>query len=102
MTVISTVSFTIAPGKNLAAMKYLGELAHHLKHVTGTDMRILTQLAGPVGHVVLSSTYDNVSAWDAGRTKIAADIGFQKMVNDAGNATLFIAGSVQTALWQEV
>jgi hypothetical protein len=102
MTVISTVSFMIAPGKSAAAMKYLGELAHHIKHVTGTEVRVLTQLAGPVGHVLLSSTYDSVGAWDAGRSRIAADSGFQKMVADAGNASLFIAGSVQTALWQQV
>ncbi|MGD0192805.1 MAG: hypothetical protein ABSD74_18860 [Rhizomicrobium sp.] len=102
MKTISTVSFMIAPGKNIAAMKYLGEVAHHFKHVTGADIRILTQLAGPTGHVVLSSEHDNVGAWDAARIKFAADTGFQKMMIDAGSSGLFIAGSVTSALWQEV
>jgi hypothetical protein len=96
---LATVSFRIAPGKNAEAMAYLGQVTKHITGLTGTDYQTLTRVAGPVGHVVISTSYDSAADWDAARTKIAADPGFQKMVADAGAAGLFIAGSVEQALW---
>lgn len=99
--IISTVSFRIAPGKNLEAMEYLGKLARHIKTLEGSELRILTRLGGPIGHVVLSGSYADLNAWDAVRTKLSGDATFQKMAADAGNAGLFIPGSVESALWAE-
>ena len=102
MAVVGSVRFRVAPGKNAEATAYLGKLAKQLKKVSGNEYRVFVQLAGPVGHMMLASTWDSVAAWDAGRIKISADATWQKMVNDASAAGLWIAGSIETALWQEV
>jgi len=99
--IVATVSFRIAPGKNLEAVEYLGKLTRHIKSLTGHEQRILTRLGGPVGHVILSGQYEDLNAWDHMRSKLTSDPTFQKMTTEAGNAGLFIPGSVESALWQE-
>lgn len=37
------------------------------------EVSILQQLAGPMGHLVLSSTFDTLAEWDQARTKIQND-----------------------------
>lgn len=98
---LGTVSFTIASGKNAEAMEYLAKVASHIKSLTGLEYRILTRITGPVGQVVLSTTYSNASAWEAARTKIYGDPAWQKMSAEAGKTGLFASGSVEVALWQE-
>ncbi|HXQ10281.1 MAG TPA: hypothetical protein VN805_04695 [Caulobacteraceae bacterium] len=102
MAVVGSVRFRVAPGKSAEATAYLGRLAAHLKSVNGNDYRVLTQLAGPVGHLMIASTWDNIAAWDAARLKNAADAGFQKMAGDAAAAELWVPGTTESALWQDV
>lgn len=99
--IYSTISFTVAPGKNFEANEYFHTVVRQVKKLTGTEVRVLQQLAGPVGHYVLSSTYDSLAAWDQTRTKIQNDTSFQKLVAEAGKDGLFVQGSVQAAIWQQ-
>lgn len=98
----STISFMVAPGKNMEANEYFHTVARHVKKITGTEVRILTQLGGQVGHFVLSTQFDTLGEWETARTKIQNDTPFQKQVAQAGNDGLFIPGSVTTAIWQQV
>ena len=100
--ITSTLSFRVAPGKNMEANEYFHTIVRQVKKITGTEVHILTQLGGPMGHFVLRSKYDSLSAWDEARTKIQNDLPFQKLVAQAGSDGLFIAGSVTSALWQQV
>jgi len=99
---LATASFRIAPGKNGPAIEYLHKVTKHIKSATGTDYRILMRVAGPAGLVVISAEHKDAKEWDASRAKIGADKAWQKMVADAGTAGLFISGSVETALWEEL
>ena len=99
--ITSTLSFMVAPGKNMEANEYFHTVVRQVKKITGTDLRVLVQLGGPMGHYVLSSTFDTLSAWEQVRTKLQADVPFQKLVAEAGKDGLFIPGSVTTALWQQ-
>ena len=100
--ITSTLSFRVAPGKNLEANEYFHTVVRQVKKITGTEVRILAQLGGPMGHFVLSSTFDTLSEWELSRTKIQNDIPFQKLIAQAGNDGLFIPGSVTSAIWQQV
>jgi len=100
--IITTLSFMVAPGKNHEAMEYFHQIVREAKKLVGTEIRVLTQLGGPMGHVVLSSQYDNLAAWDQARTKISGDTAFQKMVTAAGKDGLFIPGSITSSIWQQV
>ena len=100
--ITSTLSFRVAPGKNHEANEYFHTVVRQVKKLTGTDVRILSQLGGPMGHIVLSSNYETLSAWDEARSKIQNDLPFQKLVAQAGNDGLFIPGSVTSAIWQQL
>jgi hypothetical protein len=100
--ITSTVSFMVAPGKNLEANEYFHTIVRQVKKITGTDLRILNQLGGPMGHFVLSATYANIGEWDQMRQKLQADLPFQKLVAQAGTDGLFIPGEVKSAIWQQV
>jgi len=99
--IYSTISFTVAPGKNFEANEYFHTVVRQVKKLTGSDVRILQQLAGPMGHYVLSSTFDSLAEWDQARAKIQNDTGFQKLVAEAGKEGLFVPGSVTSAIWQK-
>ena len=100
--ITSTLSFRVAPGKNMEASEYFHTVVRQVKKITGTEVHILTQLGGPMGHFVISGQYETITAWDQMRQKITGDITFQKMVAEAGTAGLFIPGSVTSAIWQQV
>ncbi len=100
--IYSTLSFLVAPGKNLEANEYFHTVVRQVKKLTGTEVRILAQLGGPMGHFVLSSTYDSLGEWDQTRTKIQNDVPFQKLIAQAGNDGLFIPGSVKSSIWQQL
>lgn len=100
--ITSTVSFLVAPGKNLEANEYFHTVVRQVKKITGTELRILNQLGGPMGHFVLSATYDNIAEWDQMRQKLQNDVSFQKLVAQAGSDGLFIPGEVKSAIWQQV
>ena len=100
--IFSTLSFRVAPGKNMEANEYFHTVARQVKKITGTDLRILSQLGGPMGHFVLSSSYETLVEWDQARTKIQNDVQFQKLVAQAGNDGLFIPGSVTSSIWQQL
>jgi hypothetical protein len=99
--IYSTISFTVAPGKNFEANEYFHTVVRQVKKLTGTDVRLLQQLGGPMGHFVLSSTYDSIGEWDQARTKIQNDTAFQKLVAEAGKDGLFVPGSVVSSIWQK-
>jgi hypothetical protein len=99
--IFATISFMVAPGKNFEAMEYLQQVARQVKKLTDTEVRVLTQLGGPMGHVVLSTQYETLNAWDQSRTKINNDVPFQKAVAEAGKAGLFIPGSIKSSIWQQ-
>jgi hypothetical protein len=98
----STLSFMVAPGKNMEANEYFHTVVRQVKKITGTEVRILNQLGGPMGHFLLSSQYDTLNEWETARTKLQHDAPFQKLVAQAGNDGLFIPGSVTSAIWQQV
>ncbi len=100
--IITTISFMVAPGKNMEANEYFHTIVRQAKKLTGTEVSILSQLAGPVGHYVLRSQYDSLTEWDQARVKIQSDVPFQKLVAQAGNDALFIPGSVTSSIWQQV
>jgi hypothetical protein len=100
--IISTISYRVAPGKNLEATEYLQRIAREVKKVTGTNVRLTTQLAGPAGHYVLSSEYESIGKWDEGRNKVQDDSAFQKLVIEAGTSGLFLPGTTQMAIWQQI
>ncbi|MFM9863213.1 MAG: hypothetical protein ACKVRO_06365 [Micropepsaceae bacterium] len=100
--ITSTVSFRVAPGKNLEANEYFHTVVRQVKKITGTELRILNQLGGPMGHFVLSATYDALADWDQSRQKLQNDVPFQKLVAQAGSDGLFIPGQVESAIWQQV
>ena len=100
--IIATISFSVAPGKNFEAAEYFQQVVRHVKKLTDVDVRVLNQLGGPMGHFVLSSQYETLTAWDAARTKTQHDTPFQKLVAEAGKEGLFIPGSVVSAIYQQV
>ena len=97
--IISTVSFRVAPGKNLEATEYFQQIARLVKVVTGSETRVLTQIGGPLGHVVLSNAFEDLNAWDKAREKVTADPKFQKLTAEA--AGYFIPGSVRSDLYHQ-
>lgn len=100
--IIGTVSFLVAPGKNHEAMEYFHQIAREFRKVTGGEARVLSQLGGEVGRVLISAEYDSISAWDTARTKMQSDNGFQKLVTQAGNDGLFIPGHTKSSIWQKI
>lgn len=100
--IYSTVSFRVAPGKNLEANEYFHTVVRQVKKITGAELRILNQLGGPVGHYTLLATYDNVADWDQARQKLQSDLPFQKLVAQAGADSLFLPGQVQSEIWQQI
>lgn len=98
----SNVSFMVAPGKNLDANEYFHTVARQVKKITGVEVKILTQLGGPMGHFVLLSQYDSITEWDQARTKLQNDTSFQKLIAQAGNDGLFIPGEVKSSIWQQL
>lgn len=100
--ITSTVSFLVAPGKNMEANEYFHTVVRQVKKITGTELRILNQLGGPMGHFVLSAQYDNITEWDQSRQKLQSDVSFQKLVAQAGQDGLFIPGETKSAIWQQV
>ena len=100
--ITTTISFMVAPGKNHEATEYFQTIVRHVKKLAGADVRVLTQLGGPMGHFILSTTYPTLNDWDQARTKIQSDAPFQKLVTQAGNDGLFNPGSVHSAIWQQV
>jgi hypothetical protein len=100
--IITTVSFMVAPGKNMEANEYFQTLVRQVKKLTNSDVKILTQLGGPLGHFVLRSQFDSLNEWDQSRTKIQNDVPFQKLVAQAGNDGLFIPGTTASSIWQQV
>jgi hypothetical protein len=100
--IYSTVSFLVAPGKNMEANEYFHTVVRQVKKVTGTELRILNQLGGPMGHFVLSAEYNSIAEWDQARQKLQNDMSFQKLVAQAGSDGLFIPGEVKSAIWQQV
>ena len=100
--IFSTVSFMVAPGKNLEANEYFHTVVRQVKKITGHEVRILNQLAGPMGHFVISGEYATLADWDQARTKLQNDVSFQKLVAQAGADGLFIPGEVKSAVWQQI
>ena len=100
--IYSTVSFLVAPGKNLEANEYFHTVVRQVKKITGSEVRILNQLGGQMGHFILSSTYDTITEWDQARTKLQNDVPFQKLIAQAGNDGLFIPGEVKSSIWQQL
>lgn len=100
--ITTTISYRVAPGKNLEAIEHLQRIAREVKKVTGADLRLATQLAGPVGHYVLSGQYESISKWDEARNKVQNDPAFQKLVVEAGTSGLFLPGTTEMALWQQI
>lgn len=100
--IYSTISFLVAPGKNLEANEYFHTIVRQVKKVAGTEVRILNQLGGPMGHFLLSSTFDTLTEWDQARTKLQNDVPFQKLIAQAGNDGLFLPGEVKSSIWQQV
>ena len=100
--IYSNISFQVAPGKNLEANEYFHTVVRQVKKITGTDVRILNQLGGPLGHFVLLSTFDTLTEWDQVRTKLQNDVPFQKLIAQAGNDGLFLPGEVKSSIWQQV
>src|ERR1043165_3358326 len=99
--IFSNVSFRVAPGKNLEANEYFHTVVRQVKKITGTDVKILTQLGGPMGHFVLLSQYESVAEWDQSRSKLQNDVQFQKLIAQAGSDGLFIPGSTNSSIWQQ-
>jgi hypothetical protein len=100
--IFATVSFTVAPGKNFEATEYFHQVVRQAKRLTDTDVRVVTQIGGPMGRFVLSSQYETLAAWDQARTKLANDTAFQKSVAEAGKSGLFNPGSIVSSIWQQV
>lgn len=100
--IYSNVSFLVAPGKNLEANEYFHTVVRQVKKIAGHDVRILTQLGGPMGHFVLLSTFDTLAEWDQARTKLQNDVSFQKLIAQGGNDGLFIPGEVKSSIWQQL
>ena len=98
----ANVSFLVAPGKNIEANEYFHTVVRQVKKITGTDVRLLAQVAGPIGHFVLLSQYDSLNEWDQARTKLQNDMSFQKLIAQAGQDGLFIPGEVKSSIWQQV
>jgi hypothetical protein len=100
--IISSARFRVALGKNMPAMEYFGQLTKHLHKVTGAEYSVYTQLGGPAGHVLISARFESLQAWDIARKKITGDAEWQKMAAKAAEAGLFIQGSVETSIWEQV
>lgn len=100
--IYSTVSFLVAPGKNMEANEYFHTVVRQVKKINGSEVRILNQLGGQMGHFVLSSTFDTIAEWDLARTKLQNDVPFQKLIAQAGHDGLFIPGEVKSSIWQTV
>ena len=100
--ITTTVSFRVATGKNAEALEHFQSVARQLKKVSGTDLRILTQLGGPVGHYVLVGTYESLAAYEEARTKLISEPAFQKLQVQAGELNLFVPGTTESAIYQQV
>jgi hypothetical protein len=100
--ITTTVSFRVAPGKNAEALEYLQSVVRTAKKASGTELRLVTQLGGAIGHYVIVGTYEHLNAWDDARTKLTEDPGFQKLQIKSGEDGLFVPGSIESAIYKEV
>ena len=98
--ITQSISFRIAGGKNAAAMTYLRGIADRVAGHGGEHVRILVQVGGPMGRVLLISEFSDFAAYQANRTKIMADADFQAQIANAADAGLFLPGSVESALFE--
>ena len=98
--ITTTVSFRVAPGKNAEALEYLQSVVRQAKKASGTDLRLVNQLGGPIGHYVIVGSYENLNAWDDARTKLTTDPAFVKLQIQA--AEVFVPGSIESAIYKEV
>jgi|SRR5215831_8438836 len=100
--ITTTVSFRVSTGKNAEALEYLQSVARQIKKLSGTDVRIVTQLGGPIGHYVLVGAYENLAQYEEARTKLTSDPTFQKLQIQAGELNLFVPGTTESAIYQQV
>lgn len=100
--ITTTVSFRVATGKNAEALEFFQGVARQAKKLSGTDLRIVTQLGGPIGHYVLVGTYESLGAYEEARTKLISDPAFHKLQVQAGELNLFVPGTTESAIYQQV
>jgi quinol monooxygenase YgiN len=100
--ITTTVSFRVTTGKNAEALEHFQSVARLAKKLSGADLRILTQLGGPIGHFVLVGTYENLAAYEEARTKLTSDPAFQKLQIQAGELNLFVPATTESANYKQV
>ena len=100
--ITTTVSFRVATGKNVEAVEYFQNVVRQVKKLSGTELRIVTQIGGPIGHYVLVGAYDNLGAYEEARTKLVSDPAFQKLQIQAGELNLFVPGTTESAIYQQL
>ena len=100
--ITTTVSFRVATGKNAEALEHLQSVSRLVKKHSGADVRILTQIGGPIGHYVLVGQYENLAAFEETRTKLTSDPSFVKLQVQSGELNLFVPGTIESAIYQQV
>ena len=53
--IVTTVSFTIAPGRNLEAVEFFQKVSREIKRANGTEPRLHQQLGGTIGHYLIAT-----------------------------------------------
>jgi hypothetical protein len=100
--IVTTVSFMVAPGRNLEAVEYFQKVAREAKRVNGTELRLHQQLGGPVGHYLFATQYDSLAKYDEARLKFQSDPSVQKLIIEAGKSGLFVPGTTTSAIWEQI
>lgn len=91
---------SIAPGKTAGAIAFAHEIAAYMKSSYGVDLEVLLPVGGNPSRIAWSTRYENLAALDAVNTKTLADKKYWEIVGK--NSDLFLAGSINDAMWRSV
>jgi hypothetical protein len=90
----------IAPGKTAGAIGFAHEISAYMKNAYDIELEVLVPIGGNPQRIAWSTRYKDLAALDTVNGKILADKQYWEIVNK--NTELFLAGSINDAIWRTV
>ncbi len=98
ITFVRTVS--VAPGKMGEALKFAQDIVAYFKENFGIEVSVAMPIGGNPSRIAWNTRYDSLAELESMFGKMMADADYNAMV--AKNSGLFIAGSIEDAIWREL
>lgn len=90
----------IAPGKDAAAIAFAREILAHLKKNYDVEAELLRPIDGNPQRIAWSLRYKDLAEFERARARVLGDAQYQEILGKAPG--IFVAGSLNDALWQTI